>query len=115
MSAAQQAADLKALSALVDDVYGNGSDRPALVGPDPHSFRGAANNNSTLTYLADFTRAMGSLLSAVTHHEYIEINATNVLIPEFLDTTYNIAVQVVRCLHALRGCTLCAVCQCLFP
>jgi heparanase 1 len=48
-----------------------------------------------LQYMSDFVVAMKGRLHAVTHHEYIEINATNVVDPAFLDTTYNIAVQVV--------------------
>ena len=53
--------------------------RPGLLGPDTHSFRGP--DPATAEYLAGFLKAteasnMSARLTAVTHHEYIEVDAT---------------------------------------
>ena len=102
MTAGQQAAAFRALSALLDEVYGAGADRPYLVGPDPHSFRDAGSAiGKTLVYLSDFVKAMGDVpLRAVTHHEYIEIDYLNVLNASFLDTSAELGDAIVK---AVRG------------
>ena len=104
---AQQAAALLALDdALAASV---GAQRPALVGPDLLGFHVPAPGGAPewvpsaeiLTWIGEFVVAMKGRLFAVTHHEYIEINATNVLDPAFLDTTAAIAVQVVAAVRAV--------------
>jgi len=98
MSAADQAAALVALDALLADVYSGAPPgaRPLLVGPDTHSIRDAGSPNSAvLAYLAAFAGGLGARLHAVTHHEYIEIDYKNVLNATFLDQSAQIAAQVV--------------------
>lgn len=73
MTAQQQAGAFVALSALLDSVYGAGAgDRPALIGPDPHSFRDAGSSMAQqLAYIKAFLTSLGSVpLRAITHHEY---------------------------------------------
>ena len=43
MTAELQATAFRALSALLDEVFGASPDRPRLVGPDPHSVRVAGS------------------------------------------------------------------------
>jgi heparanase len=98
MSAAQQAAAFAVLAGVLDDVFGppGTPSRPMLAGPDTHSFRAAGSGNAaTLKYLTDFTAAAGKVLGAVTHHEYIEIDATSCTDPSFLDNTAKIGAQAV--------------------
>ena len=98
MTAEDQAAAFGVLSGVLDDVYGppGAAGRPLLFGPDPHSFRDAGSALPvTIKYLATFVRATKAILSYVTHHEYIEITADNVLLPSFLDTSAEIGRAVV--------------------
>jgi heparanase 1 len=96
MTATEQAAAFRVLSGVVDDVWGTSTDRPLLFGPDPHSFKDAGSALPvTVRYISDFVAAAGDILSFATHHEYIEIDADNVLDPVFLDLTRTIAQAVV--------------------
>ncbi len=105
VTAQEQAAGLLALDDALAGVYGSDA-RPLLVGPDalglhaPNATPGVIPPAVLLQYMSDFVVAMRGRLRAVTHHEYIEINETNVRDPAFLDYTYGIAEQVVR---AIRG------------
>ena len=104
MSAAQQAAALRALSALLDELWGpGGAGRPRLVGPDTHSIHDAGSPNSqVLAYLAAFASAAADLpLHAVTHHEYIEVDWRNALNASFLDQTALLAQQVMAAVRAV--------------
>jgi len=103
MSAADQAAALRVLDALVADVYGGDSERPLLVGPDTHSFKGPSNNAVVLAYLQAYVTAAAPVLSAVTHHEYIEITAENVLNATFLDISADVAAQVMGAVRAVNS------------
>lgn len=103
MTAAEQAAAFAALAALLGDVYGppGAPGRPLLVGPDTHSFRDAGSSTkAVLAYLGAFAAAAAPVLHAVTHHEYIEITAANVLNATFLDTTAAIGAAVVAAVRA---------------
>jgi hypothetical protein len=104
MTAVQQAGALGVLSSLLDDLYGPfpSPGRPALVGPDTHSIHDAGSpNGEVLKYLADFAAAAAKLpLHAVTHHEYIEIDYSNVLNASFLDASALLGAQVVAELAA---------------
>ena len=103
MTAAQQAAAFVALAALADDVFGKGAaDRPALVGPDTHSFKDAGSDVTKLiAYLKEFAAAAAPVLSAITHHEYIEITADNVLNATFLDLSATLAREMVAAVRAV--------------
>ena len=134
MSAQQQAGAFVALSALLDSVYGAGAaDRPALIGPDPHSFRDAGSSMAQqLAYIKAFITSLGSVpLRAVTHHEYsafssplcphhllraqatprpsppppraVEIDYKNILEPGFLDTTASIAASVMQAVRSVSA------------
>ena len=101
VTAEEQAAGLLALDDALATVYGTDA-RPLLIGPDALGLHVPAPplydylpSEVILQYMADFVVAMEGRLHAVTHHEYVEINITNVIVPAFLDTTYEIAVQVV--------------------
>ena len=103
MTAAEQAAALHVLSALLDELWGpTGAGRPRLVGPDTHSIHDAGSpNGAVLAYLAAFARAAADLpLHAVTHHEYIEVTWQNALNATFLDETKDLAAQVVAAVRA---------------
>ena len=100
MEAEEQAAAFAVLSSTLDEVYGAGPspDRPFLVGPDTHSFHdGGEENGAILAYLQDFAGAVAGNpdVRAITHHEYVQIDETNVLDPVFLNTTAAIAQQVI--------------------
>jgi hypothetical protein len=101
MSAKQQAAALRVLSALLVELW-PAAGRPRLVGPDTHSIHDAGSPNSqVLAYLADFAAAAADLpLHAVTHHEYIEVTWQNALSATFLDQTAELAAQVVAAVRA---------------
>ena len=106
MSAEDQAGALLSLSSLLDSVYGPSSSvRPVLIGPDPHSFRDAGSSMAQqLAFIKTFVTTLGKTpLRAVTHHEYIEIDYKNVLDPKFLDTTANIAVQVMEAVRSVNS------------
>ena len=106
MTAVQQAAALRVLSGLLDELYGlAGAGRPHLVGPDTHSVHDAGSPNSAvLAYLAAFTTATADIkLHAVTHHEYIEIDYKNVLNATFLDTSAGLAKQVMAAVRAVSS------------
>jgi heparanase len=108
MTAEEQATGLLALDAALAVVYGS-SPRPFLVGPDTLGFHTPAPPPSAtfvpsadiLAYLTTFVRAMGGKLRAVTHHEYIEVNSSNILDPATLDLTAQIASQVVAAIRAV--------------
>ena len=103
MTASEQAAAFSVLAGVLDVVYGPPGTvgRPLLIGPDTHSFHDAGSSTKqVLTYLSNFTRTTASILHAVTHHEYIEIDAANVLNATFLDNSAAIAHAVVK---AVRG------------
>lgn len=108
VTAEQQAAGLLALDDALARVYG-ASPRPVLIGPDAlglHSLiapPGAIPTGVILKYLTDFVAAMKGRLRAVTHHEYIEINATNVLEPAFMDTTLQLANAVVAAVRVVSA------------
>ena len=95
-TAAQQSAAFDVLSALLRELWPDPAQRPALVGPDAD---GAGNSPSPLEmvdYLAQFVGARAGDLSAVTHHEYLQVNSTSVLDPAYLDHTAQIARAVVE-------------------
>ena len=108
LSAEQQAAGLLALDDALKGVYG-ADPRPLLIGPDAlglHSLLappGAIPTAVILKYMQDFVVGMQGRLRAVTHHEYIEINATNVLQPAFMDTTLQLARAVVSAVRAVSA------------
>ena len=104
MTAAEQAGAFAVLSSTLDGIYGAGADRPLLVGPDTHSFRDAGSSDTAvLKYLGAFATAAGKHLHAITHHEYIEIDAKNVVNATFLDTSQNIARRVVAAVRAANS------------
>jgi hypothetical protein len=77
-SAAQQAAALFELSALLDAVYGAGADRPVLVGPDASGFHVPlpdAHSASVIAYMSDYLNRTQSILRAITHHECVPARA----------------------------------------
>lgn len=89
-TAAQQAATFRVLADTLADVFPAAGPvpRPPMVGPDADGASGPAFFNSSVArlcrYLADFVSnasALGAPVSAVTYHEYIEVNATTVLEP----------------------------------
>jgi hypothetical protein len=105
-NASQQAAALFQLSALLDDIYGNGADRPVLVGPDPAGFQlplPDPKSEGVIAYLSDYLTRTQSILRAITHHEYIEIDYINVLNHSFLDNTREIARNVVSAIRAINS------------
>jgi hypothetical protein len=106
MSAQQQAQAFGVLSSMLDDVYGKGEGRPALVGPDPHSFKDAGSSVSQLlAYIKTFLSAMqsqGTQLRAMTHHEYIEVDYKNIVDPSFLDITGTIASGIVAAVRSVN-------------
>lgn len=104
MTAVEQADAFRVLSSAVNTVYGSGSDRPLLVGPDPHSFRDTGSAlPKLLEYIHDFLVSAGpTLLHAVTHHEYIEITSDNVVDPTFLDTTSSIAKSIMTTVRGVN-------------
>lgn len=60
------------LSALLDDIYGAGPDRPALVGPDASGFHVPlpdSHSVSVIAYIQDYLTHTQSILRAITHHE----------------------------------------------
>ena len=97
MTAAEQAAAFRVLAGVVDEVFGSSSpSRPLLFGPDPHSFKDAGSAlPATVKYISEFVAATEGILSFATHHEYIEIDYTNILDPNFLDLTSTIARAVM--------------------
>lgn len=96
MSPQQQAAALHVLNGVLDAVYGSGADRPLLVGPDPHSLHLVdADAVKTVQYLQEYVTATTGILHAVTHHEYIEIDSTNVINATFLDISGELGRLVV--------------------
>ena len=102
MSAADEAASFITLAALLDDIYGTGSDRPLLVGPDTHSFHDAGSSTKVvIKFLQDFARATKGVVSGITHHEYIEVTADNVLNSTFLDLSSSIAIAMTEAIRAV--------------
>ena len=94
-TAAQQSAAFAVLSGVLRELWPDPAQRPALVGPDAD---GAGNSPSPLEmvdYLSQFVGVRAGDLSAVTHHEYLQVNATSVLDPSYLDHTAEIAAAVV--------------------
>jgi heparanase 1 len=107
-SASQQAAALFKLSAVLDDIYGAGTDRPVLVGPDASGFHVPlpdAHSVSVIAYMTDYLNRTQSILRAITHHEYIELSYSNVLNHSFLDNTRNIARNVISAVRAVNATT----------
>lgn len=107
-AASQQASALVELTRVLDDVYGDGPDRPVLVGPDASGFHDAVvggRNAAILAYMVDFLNQTQSFLRAITHHEYIEITYENVLNHTFLDATRDIADAVVAAVRAVNATT----------
>lgn len=102
MTAAQQAAAGVTLAALIDDVYGKFNPaKPAIVGPDTHSFHDAGSGlPAVLKFLQEYAVAAKPFLAAVTHHEYIEIDHSNVLNATFLGLTAAIGRATVAALAA---------------
>ena len=100
MTAQEQARGMLALDAALAGVYGS-DPRPVLIGPDAlgiHTPQGGGPvlpTSTILQYMADYVAAMQGRLFAMTHHEYIEVNATSVLSPDFLDLTAELAALVV--------------------
>jgi len=106
LTGAQQAAAFGVLSGILDEVYASDpASRPLLVGPDPHGFHNATDdafNERHFSYLQDFLKAAaaaGTKISAITHHEYIEVDYSNVLEPDYLDNTFSLGVQIVAAVH----------------
>lgn len=97
MTAEQQAGAFKVLDGVLDGLWGppGSPGRPALVGPDIHSFRVTTGNDRALNFLHDFTVSAGPIMGAITHHEYIEIDNVSVLNATFLDQTATIGRQVM--------------------
>jgi heparanase 1 len=108
MSAQAQAASLRVLASALDEVYGNGPDRPLLVGPDPSGFHVAPKADPSgraakiVDFLASFAQAALPLLHAVTHHEYIEIDEVQCTNSTFLDSSREIAKAVVAAVRAVE-------------
>jgi heparanase 1 len=108
MTAQEQAAAFSVLSGVLDSIFSSDpARRPLLVGPDTHGFHNASDhafNGPVLKFLADFVSAMNSsgvALSAVTHHEYIEVDQDNVVDPSYLDNTLQIGVQAIAAVRAV--------------
>jgi heparanase 1 len=107
-NASQQASALFQLSALLDDIYGNGPDRPVFVGPDASGFHVPLpdqKSENIIAYMTEYLSRTQTILRAITHHEYIEIDYTNVLNHSFLDNTRNIAKNVVAAIRAINATT----------
>jgi hypothetical protein len=105
-SAEQQSSAAFKLHALLDEIYGTGPDRPVLVGPDAHGFHVPVpdpHSTAMIAYISDYVNRTQHILTAVTHHEYIEINETNVLDPAFLDNTKRIARNVMAAVRAINA------------
>ena len=111
VTAAQQARGLLALDAALADVYGDGA-RPRLLGPDALGLHTPAGGGewlptaTILAYTCDFVSnvsAGGRALYAVTHHEYIEVNATSVRDPAVLDLTAELAALVVAAVRKVSA------------
>ena len=69
--------------------------RPLLFGPDPHSFKENGPDDALLAWVGDFLdglHARGVLLTGgVTHHEYVEVDATSFTSAAALDVGGSIA------------------------
>ena len=105
-SASQQSSAVFALAAVLDDIYGSGADRPVIVGPDPSGFHVPLpdpHSATVLSFISDYVTLTQSLLQAVTHHEYIEIDYRNVLNHSFLDNTRDIARNMVAAVRAINS------------
>lgn len=98
----QQSACFDTLRDLLGELWPAPAQRPALVGPDAD---GAGNGpaDDMIAYLAAFVQLQGSALAAVTHHEYLQVNATSVLNASFLDRTGDIARAVVAGVRAVSA------------
>ena len=98
---AQQSACFDALSELLREIW-PAPLRPALIGPDAD---GAGNGppGEMITYLAQFVQLQGGggALSAMTHHEYLQVDSTSVLNASYLDHTGEIAQAVVSGVRAV--------------
>ena len=101
-TAPQQSAAFDALHALLQELWPAPQRPPALVGPDAD---GAGNGppEEMIAYLAQFVQLQGARLRGVTHHEYLQVNATTVLNATFLDRTGAIARQVVAGVRAVSA------------
>ena len=62
---------------------------------------GHGSSAVVVRFLQDFTSLTTGLLHAITHHEYIEIDATNVLNTTFLDQTAAIGKMVVSAVRSV--------------
>ena len=105
-SAQQQSSAAFKLHALLDEIYGTGPGRPVIVGPDAHGFHVPVpdpHSTAMIAYITDYVNRTQQILTAVTHHEYIEINETNVLDPAFLDNTKGIARNVMAAVRAINS------------
>jgi len=69
-----------------------------MIGPDTDSFKQDGGRSDVINWLADFMDAtIKSELNifAITDHEYIEVNTTNILDPRELDIEFNITIPYV--------------------
>jgi len=89
--------NLAILHNLTVELWPDPRNRPVLLGPDPHSFKETGPDPALLSWLADFmSRALelGVPVRGITHHEYVEIDATTFTSPQKLDVTAAIARAV---------------------
>jgi len=104
-TAPQQSACFDTLGELLSDVWPSPQGRPAMIGPDADGAGNSASPSEMITYLAQFVQLQSTHLHAMTHHEYLQVNATSVLNASFLDRTGDIARQVVAGVRAVSGST----------
>lgn len=84
------------LGSLLKTMYPDAAARPVMIGPDPHSFKQNGPDDK-LDWMADFmkTAAANDIpIFAITHHEYIEVDASSFFSPAKLNVTNDIAVAV---------------------
>ncbi|GAB5356852.1 hypothetical protein AAMO2058_000324100 [Amorphochlora amoebiformis] len=104
-----QAKDLNILHNVLKNLYPpNGTlPRPKLLGPDPHSFKDKPGNyDNILRYLLRYLKKVNkdkTPLYAVTYHEYIEVDGGNILTPDILDLSQQIAMRLTETLSPHLG------------
>ena len=111
-NAEQQAVVFRALADVLEEVFPvpGPVPRPALIGPDADGANGPPFYNSSLAHLSAFlgafvsnASALGTPVSAVTFHEYIEVDSTTVLQPTYLDATGVNAASVVAAVRDVNA------------
>ena len=80
---------------LTVELWPDPATRPKLFGPDPHSFHDADGDIAAwIVEWLDECRRLGVPIHAVTHHEYVEVDAGTFTSPAKLDMNGAIAAKV---------------------